>query len=247
MAGWAYDRSTSRPGEDDRAHTTNTGWQPAGRAQPVPTRTASMRIESIDTMPTAGFSDLHGFSTRCERSPGGMSETFDDAGRLLRRFRVAAGLTQSQLAASARISVATVRDLEQGRSLRPQARSVRLLAEALNLPAEAVATLQAVAAPSGAAPPVPSTGLTVGVLGVVEVRYDGVPVPLNATGPRALLARLALSPNVAVSRGALFRAIWGEHPPDAAASLLQCCVARLRRTLRAAAGAAGHALVQTVP
>jgi DNA-binding SARP family transcriptional activator/tetratricopeptide (TPR) repeat protein len=72
-------------------------------------------------------------------------------------------------------------------------------------------------------------------------------VPLNATGPRALLARLALSPNVAVSRGALFRAIWGEHPPDAAASLLQCCVARLRRTLRAAAGAAGHALVQTVP
>jgi predicted ATPase/transcriptional regulator with XRE-family HTH domain len=56
--------------------------------------------------------------------------TFD---ALLRARRRAIGLTQSELAARARIGVRTVRDLERGRASRPQRTTVELLANALGL------------------------------------------------------------------------------------------------------------------
>ncbi|MGI5212538.1 ATP-binding protein [Plantactinospora sp. CA-290183] len=52
---------------------------------------------------------------------------------LLRRRRLAAGLTQAELAGRAAVGVRTVRDLERGRSSRPQRTTVELLAEALGL------------------------------------------------------------------------------------------------------------------
>ncbi|MEU4401849.1 helix-turn-helix domain-containing protein [Micromonospora orduensis] len=52
---------------------------------------------------------------------------------LLRAHRRAAGLTQAELAARAGVGVRTVRDLERGRSVRPQRTTVGLLAEALQL------------------------------------------------------------------------------------------------------------------
>ncbi|MFE0593801.1 ATP-binding protein [Micromonospora echinospora] len=52
---------------------------------------------------------------------------------LLRGHRLAAGLTQAELATRAGIGVRTVRDLERGRSSRPQRTTVDLLAEALAL------------------------------------------------------------------------------------------------------------------
>ncbi|SCL15926.1 ATP-binding protein [Micromonospora inyonensis] len=52
---------------------------------------------------------------------------------LLRGHRLAAGLTQAELATRAGIGVRTVRDLERGRSSRPQRTTVDLLADALGL------------------------------------------------------------------------------------------------------------------
>ena len=55
---------------------------------------------------------------------------------LLRRCRIAKGLTQEELAARATVSARTVSYLEQGTIIRPHQETVRLLAEALGLAAE---------------------------------------------------------------------------------------------------------------
>lgn len=61
-----------------------------------------------------------------DRSPARLPE-------LLLGYRLAAGLTQAELATRADVSVRTVRDLERGRSVRPQRMTVELLAAALQL------------------------------------------------------------------------------------------------------------------
>src|ERR1700722_5682766 len=58
----------------------------------------------------------------------------DSFGELLRRFRVAASLTQEALAEQCRISPATVAAIEQGRRKAPRLSTVRLIADALELP-----------------------------------------------------------------------------------------------------------------
>lgn len=64
-----------------------------------------------------------------------MGEGADPAGfgRILRGHRVAAGLTQEELAGHAGLSVRALSDIERGRTSRPRARSVRLLADVLEL------------------------------------------------------------------------------------------------------------------
>jgi transcriptional regulator with XRE-family HTH domain len=52
---------------------------------------------------------------------------------LLRRYRLAAGLTQEELAERATLSARAVSDLERGLRTRPQRETIRLLAEALHL------------------------------------------------------------------------------------------------------------------
>ncbi|MEV4753920.1 helix-turn-helix domain-containing protein [Micromonospora sp. NPDC049559] len=61
-----------------------------------------------------------------DQGPAGFDE-------LLRRVRRSAGLTQADLAARAGVGVRTVRDLERGRSMRPQRTTVELIATALGL------------------------------------------------------------------------------------------------------------------
>jgi predicted ATPase/DNA-binding XRE family transcriptional regulator len=85
-----------------------------------------------------------------------MAESF---GELLRRFRVAASLTQEALAERCRISPATIAAIEQGRRNAPRLSTVRLLAEALGLSAAdremlaRAATDRGTAAPASPAPP----------------------------------------------------------------------------------------------
>ena len=52
---------------------------------------------------------------------------------LLRRYRLAAGLSQEALAERARLSVEAISTLERGRRTAPRLQTVRLLAEALAL------------------------------------------------------------------------------------------------------------------
>ena len=80
-----------------------------------------------------------------------MAESF---GELLRRFRVAASLTQEALAGRCRISPATVAAIEQGRRKAPRLSTVRLIAEALEL-STADLELLARAADDGGTDPVP--------------------------------------------------------------------------------------------
>src|SRR6516225_3602971 len=97
------------------------------------------------------------------------SRTFGD---LLRRYRLAAGLTQEELAERARLSLHAVSDLERGARNRPWRETILLLAEALHLEAPERARLEAAArrvsppAPGSAdggaeptAPPRPRTNL----------------------------------------------------------------------------------------
>src|SRR3979490_1698680 len=74
-------------------------------------------------------------------------------GEWLRHQRVAAGLTQEDLAERSGVSVRAIADLERGRTRRPYPSSVRALARALGLPetagAERVARYRAGGAASG--------------------------------------------------------------------------------------------------
>ncbi len=72
---------------------------------------------------------------------------------LLRQFRVAAGLTQEELATRATISVRAVSDLERAERRRPQRETLRLLADALALTDEERATLLSAARTQRSAPP----------------------------------------------------------------------------------------------
>ncbi len=71
-------------------------------------------------------------------------------GALLKRYRLAAGLTQEALAARAGLSTRAVSDLERDPARQPRLDSIVRLGEALGLTAEDSGTLHAAARPAGA-------------------------------------------------------------------------------------------------
>jgi len=85
----------------------------------------------------------------------GSAQRFGD---LLRRHRLAAGLTQEELAAQARLSVRGLSDLERGARLAPRRETVQLLAEALQLSAAERTRLEAAARKPGVPVAQPSGG-----------------------------------------------------------------------------------------
>ncbi|MEH0928644.1 helix-turn-helix domain-containing protein [Micromonospora sp. CPCC 205558] len=96
------------------------------------------------------------------RSPAGRTTLPE----LLRGHRRAAGLTQAELASRAGVGVRTVRDLERGRSIRPQRTTVELLAGALALTGTSRAAFLAAARGVGAEPaPSDTTSTTFAVSG----------------------------------------------------------------------------------
>lgn len=72
-------------------------------------------------------------------------------GALLRRRRLAAGLTQEDLAGRSGLSVRAISNLERGITASPYSSSVRLLADALNLPEQARQELVDAASPAAEA------------------------------------------------------------------------------------------------
>ena len=87
----------------------------------------------------------------------GMGSTAADSfGATLRRRRVAAGLSQEELAERAGLSVRGVGNLEQGRRHAPRLATVRLLSDALGLDAAGRAELSAAARPELATGPATS-------------------------------------------------------------------------------------------
>jgi DNA-binding SARP family transcriptional activator/tetratricopeptide (TPR) repeat protein len=156
-------------------------------------------------------------------------------GALVREHRRAAGLTQRQLANRSGLSVAAVRDLEQGRSRRPRAGSLAGLARALGLDdrqsAELAAARDAARPASRGAPAGHGSGLWLAVLGPLVAWRDGLSVALGPPRQAAVLGLLALQPGELVHREAVIEALWGQQPPGTSAELAQAYVSRLRRVL----------------
>src|SRR2546430_9353181 len=73
------------------------------------------------------------------------------------------------------------------------------------------------------------------ILGPLEVVADGRQLPLGGPQQRALLAVLLLNAGRVVSTDRLVESLWGDEPPSSARSLLQGCVAGLRRAFPDAA------------
>jgi transcriptional regulator with XRE-family HTH domain len=101
-------------------------------------------------------------------------------GTLLRRYRVAAGLTQEELAERARLSRRSITALERGTSHTPRRDTLELLAEALALAADARADFLEAGrgqGPDGPSGPGPATGA------------EGAPPFVGRAGELALVER----------------------------------------------------------
>jgi DNA-binding SARP family transcriptional activator len=70
------------------------------------------------------------------------------------------------------------------------------------------------------------------LVGPLEVRHDGVLVPIAAAKQRVLTAVLALAADEPVTVERLIACLWGDEPPASARNTLQNYVLRLRRTLQ---------------
>ncbi|MET7422631.1 tetratricopeptide repeat protein [Dactylosporangium sp. NPDC005555] len=158
-------------------------------------------------------------------------------GELLGAGRRAAGISQRELADRARVSVGTIRDLEQGRTRLPRQALVDAVVAALQLTGDAEAELRraggrgpATAARQAAADQPPR----VEILGPLRVHRGQTPVPVGRGRRRAVLARLALSANDVVPVSELVDLVWDDGLPPVPAHAMQTYLSRLRSALRPA-------------
>jgi DNA-binding SARP family transcriptional activator len=73
--------------------------------------------------------------------------------------------------------------------------------------------------------------LSVAILGPVDLRVAGRPLPIRSAKMRCLLAALAMAASRPVPVGRLLHALWAEQPPASAQKNLHQYVHRLRRQL----------------
>jgi transcriptional regulator with XRE-family HTH domain len=156
---------------------------PAPEVRPLAVHTHRARIERIQkprryTPPRRDWIRRRGRRSGIRVMTTTASSTF---GMLLRRYRVAAALTQEGLAERAGLSARGVQDLERGVRVAPRLDTVRLLADALGLDPEVRAGLIAAARPELAVPATP---------GLLLPRLPDLPVPphpwwdVSARSPR---------------------------------------------------------------
>lgn len=164
-------------------------------------------------------------------------------GGWIRRSRRDAGLTQQQLAERAGISVGAVRDLEQGRVMRPHSHTAQRIAEALNVGFAAGSasrvhrTTDRRMIKARGNPELIGTserftcGVQIRILGPVMACRNGKELVLGRPGQRAVLGLLALNVNCYVHRDTIIDAVWGGNPPETAVALIQTHISRLRSLL----------------
>ena len=159
------------------------------------------------------------------------------AAELLREYRRAAGLSQRRLAELAQVSVGVVRDLEQRRTSRLRAESVRRITDVLILDQGSAREFARDVGPWHQNATAEGPGLTTGrglriaVLGPVTAWRNGVRLGLGPAQQRAVLGLLALTPNVPVNKKTIIDALWGDDVPATAVHMVHVYVARLRGLL----------------
>jgi predicted ATPase/transcriptional regulator with XRE-family HTH domain len=161
-------------------------------------------------------------------------------GALLRRFRLAAGLTQEALAERAGLSARGIQDLERGSRTSPRAETVRLLADALELQrAELIEAAHPELATAGAGPaarsvprrlPIPATPLVGRERQVAAacalLRKSGARL-VTLTGPGGIgKTRLALAVAAALAAEFADGVAWVELAPLDDPALVANAIAR---------------------
>lgn len=144
-------------------------------------------------------------------------------GVLINDRRVAAGLTQRELAEAAGVSLGALRDLEQGRTSFPRWSVVHGLAAVLGLDEVRLAGIRRA---------VP-TGIRFEVLGPLTVWRDGGEIALGSVLQRAVLGFLVLHQGTSLDRDTIIDALWGQRPPATVVTELQGYICRLRKLLGA--------------
>ncbi len=154
----------------------------------------------------------------------------------MRSHRQEANFSQAELAAKAGISVAALRDLEQGRRRQPRQQTVARLCRALSLDAAQARELARAGRPahnrhSSTSPGVAPGEIQIQILGTIAAWRDGQSVRLGPPRQRAVLGLLALTPGSWWPRENLIDAIWGDGAPSAVVNLVQVYVSRIRRAI----------------
>jgi DNA-binding SARP family transcriptional activator/DNA-binding XRE family transcriptional regulator len=167
--------------------------------------------------------------------PGNASEDHDEPrqGRLaclVRSHRKGAGLTQRQLADLAGISLGTLEDLEQGRTVRPRREALARLAGVLQL---RLGELEYPASTAGqpAGGGLSGRGLRVEVLGPLAVWRDGLPVIVGPVRLRAVLGLLVMYTETGLRQAVILDALWGDDPPSTSVAMIHAQISRIRRLL----------------
>jgi DNA-binding SARP family transcriptional activator/DNA-binding XRE family transcriptional regulator len=159
-------------------------------------------------------------------------------GSLIRQQRTAHRLTQHQLAQSAGVSIGSLRDVEQGRTLSPRWELLRKVAAVLGFDPEQLSQLVGVSAGTGGersrtpAVPSPATrGACLFVLGPLVLSRNGAQVALGSGLQRGVLGLLAVERGSDVPPDAIVDALWGRRPPKSARAMVQRYVWQLRNIL----------------
>lgn len=158
---------------------------------------------------------------------------------LIRKHRRNAGLTQSELAVSSGLSIAAIRDLEQGRRSRPWPQSIAALSRALGLgPKEAQELGESVRherrLADSAAHIELDVPLRIDVLGPLAVWVWGELVSVGSHAQQAVLGLVAINHGTPVGQETIFELLKGEHGQQtrSGSTVVQSRVSQLRRTLR---------------
>jgi len=144
---------------------------------------------------------------------------------LLRESRVRAGLTQHELAERARVSVRTVRALENGAVARPQPASLRRLAAVLDVDPASLLPGSPADAGSGDMP------MRIDVLGPLVVRRGHAVITVASPMLRKLLCLLAIQPGHEVGFEEIIDTLWEGQTPRTCRQLVHTYVGGLRRSL----------------
>lgn len=165
------------------------------------------------------------------RYPNGSS---GGLGTQVRAWRTAAGLTQLELADRAQVSVAAVRDLEQGRVERPHPGPAGRIARVLSVDGaawDAFASGRLRAGGGAPGPPATPRALRICVLGPLTLTRHGVDLGRLPPGQRAVLGLLVLAEANPVGLGSLIEALWASRPPANAVATVSTYISRLRALL----------------